>query len=632
MRRAALLCFVLAMGTIFAVFGAEERIEKKFSDNCKALINPSMGWTMFHYSGDTVSYSIFDPDDVLEGFDGCSTVYLRLNWADIQRAEHFIDWSILDSVAQRWISKGKKVALRFNTSATGSAGYAGTPEWVHKAGAKMVPIEFRGTVSMEPIFDDPVFLEKLETFLAAAGRRYNGNPDIAFIDIGTFGTWGEGHTIFTHKLSEEETARQVRIHAALFLKYFPDTLLAISDDVIGHNKPGDDFPLMKELREKGITFRDDSILVGKNWYHEALAQHYWPKMPVILEHEHLRISIDRNNWSNEKLLEAVEKHHASYLSIHSYPEHEKKILGDYLEKINLRLGYRLQVWSVNYPAVIKPGEMFTIESEIANAGVAPCYPGGFLAFTLKDPVKGSIVSVLADESFDLRELAVGPAGTPPVRRQKSRLRINPRAPKIPGGVYDLFLSVGDRIGTPRIALPLDQDDGRLRYKIGQIKVDSDFVGLYQGQSDWIWDRKTSEPDCRTWVTRQVELDSAPVSAVLRFAIDDAGDAFVNGEKLETGKAGWAIMREAPIELKKGINLIALEGLNHFASCGILAEIIIRKADGTTEVISSDGKWRASREKVPGWETDPKISAGWPTAAVTASHSEAGGRKVLIYKR
>ncbi len=36
------------------------------------------------------------------------------------------------------------------------------------------------------------------------------------------------------------------------------------------------------------------------------------------------------------------------------------------------------------------------------------------------------------------------------------------------GTYDLFISVGSRIGTPRIALPLSDGDGQKRYRLGQI--------------------------------------------------------------------------------------------------------------------------------------------------------------------
>jgi len=36
------------------------------------------------------------------------------------------------------------------------------------------------------------------------------------------------------------------------------------------------------------------------------------------------------------------------------------------------------------------------------------------------------------------------------------------------GTYDLYISVGKRDGTPTIAMPLKDDDGQRRYKIGQI--------------------------------------------------------------------------------------------------------------------------------------------------------------------
>jgi hypothetical protein len=36
------------------------------------------------------------------------------------------------------------------------------------------------------------------------------------------------------------------------------------------------------------------------------------------------------------------------------------------------------------------------------------------------------------------------------------------------GVYDVFVSVGSRDGTPTLALPLANHDGHKRYRVGQI--------------------------------------------------------------------------------------------------------------------------------------------------------------------
>ncbi len=48
-----------------------------------------------------------------------------------------------------------------------------------------------------------------------------------------------------------------------------------------------------------------------------MAQLFWPKMPVILEHEHYGNAIKRGSWDKELLLKSVE--HASYMSIHWWP-------------------------------------------------------------------------------------------------------------------------------------------------------------------------------------------------------------------------------------------------------------------------------------------------------------------------
>jgi hypothetical protein len=94
---------------------------------------------------------------------------------------------------------------------------------VRKAGTKgyfyryRTGIDPQGT-NWEPDFDDPVFLQKLEHFLAAAGARYDGSPDLAFIDVGTLGAWGEGHTVpSTRRPYSSATAlRQID----LYHKYF----------------------------------------------------------------------------------------------------------------------------------------------------------------------------------------------------------------------------------------------------------------------------------------------------------------------------------------------------------------------------------------------------------------------------
>jgi len=446
-------------------------------DTGEALVNPAMGWTMHFYSNIPTNYgSKLAPADTVDDWPGLSTVYLRVPWAFVEPEEGRFNWALLDTPAQRWIAKGKYVAFRI-TASENWVRFA-TPEWVKNAGAKGVFYNFgsgpaKDGAFWDPDYLDPVFLEKLDRFLAAFAARYEGNPHVAFVDVGTFGLWGEGHTHMSSRVPEEKVPEIVARHIDLHRKHFKTTLLVISDDVVGHDRPGKHFAITDAALERGVSLRDDSILVQpppRSWYHAEMAEAFWPRLPVVLEHEHYGGSKQRGAWGDGSLLvKAVGDYHASFMSIHWWPREELNENRAVIDQVNRRMGYRLQVRRVSWPAEAKIGQPFEVVWEWANAGVAPCYPGGFAAMTLKDG-EGGIVAVLVEDGFDVRELKVGPAGQAPVRTVKSTFTAGRIAPTTKAGTYDVYVSVGMRDGTPRIALPLAGEDGQRRYQVGRITL------------------------------------------------------------------------------------------------------------------------------------------------------------------
>jgi hypothetical protein len=448
-------------------------------DHGRAMVNPQMGWTMHFYSNRINNYgSSLEPHDTLDDFPGLSCVYLRVPWSFLQPQEDKFNWSLLDTPAQRWIDKGKQIAIRISCAESWMRW--ATPKWVHDAGAKGYNFTVGKGVDedgpfWEPDYKDPVFLEKLDEFLAAMARRYDGNEDVAFIDIGAFGVWGEGHTFHSSRLTYDDDVKKKLID--LHLKHFQNTFLAINDDYVGNQVRGRHAPLTDYALSKGVTLRDDSICVQpppRSWYHAELAQPFWPKLPVILEHEHYGSSKRKKAWGDGSLLlQAVEEYHASYMSIHWWPRILLRENRDIIDRINRRMGYRIQLEEAAFPKRIHPGEPFTIISTWANAGVAPCYPGGFVAFTLKDD-RGGIVAAFCDESFNVRELPVGEQGKAPAKTLRSAFAVALEtygfAPNTQPGTYDLYVSVGLRDGTPVIALPYDNDDGHRRYKLGTVRL------------------------------------------------------------------------------------------------------------------------------------------------------------------
>jgi hypothetical protein len=481
---------VLAVLAAGVVFGAEEKTTVvRPQDTGAALVNPGMGWVLHHYDNIAFNYGgRLEPSDTVDDFPGVSVVYLRIAWSYLEPQEGQFTWSVLDTPAQRWLDKGKgsptrnyalggpmQIALRISCSESFMR-YA-TPQWVQKAGAKGYNFSPRTGVDpngpyWEPDYDDPVFLEKLDRFLAALAARYDGNPEVAFIDVGSFGVWGEGHTYAsTRKPYSVETIKR---HIDLHTKHFKKTLLAANDDFALHDRGR---PPIEYAAQQGLTLRDDSILVqgGNNAYLSAdFAPLFWRKVPVILESEHFGPSRDRGNWKDGSLyLEAVEKYRASYASVHWWPREFLAANGDLVRKINQRLGYRLQLVEATWLSEVSADSTFWFSTQWQNAGVAPCLPGGYPALTIKD-TKGGIAAVFVDEGLNMRDLPIADPGKATPKDHKTTFALplvsDERARLLKPGEYEVYVSVGTPTGTPKIALPLPADDAHRRYPLGKLTV------------------------------------------------------------------------------------------------------------------------------------------------------------------
>ena len=102
--------------------------------------------------------------------------------------------------------------------------------------------------------------------------------------------------------------------------------------------------------------------------------------------------------------------------------------------------------------------------------MAPCQLDAYPCLTVKDE-KNGILAVLADCTFNLKTLKVGAADAIPVTAHTFRSFLGRwRAPTFKHGEFDVYVSVGKVDGTPVYELPLPNDDGQRRYKIGRIRL------------------------------------------------------------------------------------------------------------------------------------------------------------------
>ena len=458
---------------------AQDRVTVRPPDHGRALSNPGMGWNYAYFTDNQdARYGGSRPiDDTLDWFPGVTAAYFRTGWARIEPEEGKYNWDYTDRVAAKWIAAGKQVAYSWIVFSTAGSGPA-APQWLKDAGAKgwtWQPPNPAQPAQWIPNWDDPVFLEKLETFAAAAAARYDGQPHVQFIEPGSLGTWGEGHTWTGRGSSRtpEITLETQKKHIDIWRRHFKRTPLLINDDYNQAQTGGVEYAF-----QQGYGVTDWSIMVqdAKPYMNAQLADKVWRNQPVGLENEHYGMAYSRTkSWHDgSTYLDALERYHASFLRIHWWPDeflngNGRDLPGnrDLVQKMNRRVGYRLQVVEASWPATLKVGESTEIAIAWRNAGVAPCYRGGHPAIWLVDAA-GRVAASKVDERFNVRALEPGPSveQAPPVERT---IALSVPATIAPGE-YSVCVSVGEPDGTPVYQLPLAEYNSGLRYRLGKAVV------------------------------------------------------------------------------------------------------------------------------------------------------------------
>ncbi len=270
----------------------------------QVLENPGKG--LYHHLLDNGTDRYPATPAQIAAIPGCRQLYVRLSWAHFQPEPGRFDWHWIDDLVRDWVPRGYRLSLRLTCKETSEV-YA-VPRWVVDAGAQGA--RFRradwSVDAWEPVWDDPVFLRHLEAFLLEVGRRYDGAPWLEFVDIGTIGDWGEGHTSFGSRLRVPSAVRwrHVELHRAAFRR----TPLVVIDDFCAEVEADDGGPdaFWRRCRDAGLWLRDDSV--GVDWWLNTGAKATWSlakpawfaeaatTTPTVIELEHYVNMRDQGNW------------------------------------------------------------------------------------------------------------------------------------------------------------------------------------------------------------------------------------------------------------------------------------------------------------------------------------------------
>ena len=112
----------------------------------------------------------------------------NISWLILNPSEGSYNWSALDSRMNSAAAQGKQISFRVYTMQGEDFGGHHVPQWVLNKGATLS--------AGEPVYANCVYQTEWSNFVNAMIARYDGNPNIAFIDIsgyGEFNEWGYGN-------------------------------------------------------------------------------------------------------------------------------------------------------------------------------------------------------------------------------------------------------------------------------------------------------------------------------------------------------------------------------------------------------------------------------------------------------
>lgn len=391
----------------------------------------------------------------------CSVVYVRFNWAEVEPEEGHFNWRIIDDVIAAWKSRGAAISMRVMTCNAHSRGYYTSPKWLFDAGCKGHEYLRGGDdptsggqriPRLEPDYADPVYLAKHGAFLKALGKRYDGSPDIEFLDIGSYGIWGEWHTP-----NAAPVAVRNRI-VDLYLNAFRKTPLVFMSD---------DAEVLKYALAHGTGFRRDGV--GSPWHEQnwigskkyadvADMADTWQRAPVVFEWFGNYDYLKSRHWSFDAAVNFMLSNHVTLINdnIGAVPPEAMP----QLNRLARLAGARFVLRELAHESSVKRGASLQLQMKWANVGVGRLQRDYRLRLDLLDATGQPACSAVAQ--------------TEPRTWWPGDHTVSASLPvpaKLEPGVYSIAAMLFDPAGRSRpFRLAMDTPEREGRHELGPVTV------------------------------------------------------------------------------------------------------------------------------------------------------------------
>ena len=334
-------------------------------------------------------------------------------WNKLHKGIDTYDWSELEELLDALSEHNMGYALRvfpyspsfIQNNSTPEENYDWTPKFVYEElGAEKITATYKGNGSraVVPVWDDPNYLQAAKDFATALAAKYDGDPRIEYIDIRSFGEWGEWHVsnLDGSQMPSKKIQKEMLDHYA---SVFKKSLLVLPSD--GYD---DVYTYALSL---GITKRDD-CLIGIPGTADSLVRAYKANLPTVAENcGSYAIMLNYTDvipggylkWTRERWVDAITTAHLTYYVLDQDFDdcgyrfyNENKDLADSMTKV---IGYNFTVSKAELVTVATSKDTTsTLNITVKNTGVAPCFFDVFIIAQLVDE-SGVVLAQLGETTL-----------------------------------------------------------------------------------------------------------------------------------------------------------------------------------------------------------------------------------------
>lgn len=296
------------------------------------------------------------------------------------------DWSPLEAMLDDIASRGHQAVFRVYLEYPGKR--SGIPQFLRDDGLRVTswssPEKSPPATIATPDYEDGNLRRSLRAFIAALGKRYDGDPRVGFITAGLLGAWGEWHT---HPRDELFASKAVQLEV---LDAYEAAFTATP--VLLRYPAGADDPRHALNSDRGFGYHDDSFAWatlpsgrrGDAWFFMARLRAAGPAATIKWKTQPIGGEIRPEAWGRvfdarpgreeiQDFRACVEATHATWLldsgMFGKQPQPADRVRR--AEELVRRMGYEFHAPAVTIGNVLD-GKL-TVRLEVENRGVAPIY-------------------------------------------------------------------------------------------------------------------------------------------------------------------------------------------------------------------------------------------------------------------